>query len=466
MPSATEPVVDPKVEGVAQEDESKRELESTMEGLNKVLEEMKEALEEKENKIKQLEEVGRFLETMNLDLMARVKNQSESESPTASRPQSASPTAKAREPPASEPPAGHPSSDVMKLEQMTRELMGEEPAVQSSEEGKQVDVAQAREPAPSTDEQSNAVWGSVTEVLEEFSEGVPAPLDAQLRSALHQLLTAAAAYASATADDGRGGAESLNRAVQCLEGMLECYFVMTLAGVVIANPRFKRPDMDARVLSGQARDSGVPFFELHSWIRAHLRDLPQARAEDSDNEADTNKPAEISAEELAEIVDTPLNTPAKPQPATPASGKKTWFGFMRSSKPSPTPAPASPATAATDIEVPAALQGNEDIETLVRKFRHQKELSKKLLQQNLYLTDKLKKSVQRRRALEMALEQEQLDKDEESQRAAAVKQVCDLLSQQLAEREDSIRELAAGEAPTLSPEASDQPAPQFDVASL
>eukprot|EP00961_Rhodomonas_salina_P063412 851947-Rhodomonas_salina.4 len=86
------PVVDPKVEGVAQEDESKRELESTMEvcddsecgndekedggnddvsfhsrcgasifagctrsGLNKVLEEMKEALEEKENKIKQLE---------------------------------------------------------------------------------------------------------------------------------------------------------------------------------------------------------------------------------------------------------------------------------------------------------------------------------------------------------------------------------------------------------------------------
>eukprot|EP00961_Rhodomonas_salina_P063411 851947-Rhodomonas_salina.3 len=171
---------------------------------------------------------------MNLDLMARVKNQSESESPTASRPQSASPTAKAREPPASEPPAGHPSSDVMKLEQMTRELMGEEPAVQSSEEGKQVDVAQAREPAPSTDEQSNAVWGSVTEVLEEFSEGVPAPLDAQLRSALHQLLTAAAAYASATADDGRGGAESLNRAVQCLEGMLECYFVMTLAGVVSA----------------------------------------------------------------------------------------------------------------------------------------------------------------------------------------------------------------------------------------
>lgn len=31
-------------------------------------------------------------------------------------------------------------------------------------------------------------------------------------------------------------------------------------------------------------------------------------------------------------------------------------------------------------------QGNEDIETLVRKFRHQKELSKKLLQQNLCKT--------------------------------------------------------------------------------
>lgn len=52
--------------------------------------------------------------------------------------------------------------------------------------------------------------------------------------------------------------------------------------------------MDARVLSGQARDSGVPFFELHSWIRAHLRDLPQARAEDSDNEADTNKVRSVS----------------------------------------------------------------------------------------------------------------------------------------------------------------------------
>eukprot|EP00961_Rhodomonas_salina_P063410 851947-Rhodomonas_salina.2 len=32
-------------------------------------------------------------------------------------------------------------------------------------------------------------------------------------------------------------------------------------------------------------------------------------------------------------------------------------------------------------------QGNEDIETLVRKFRHQKELSKKLLQQNLSRLD-------------------------------------------------------------------------------
>jgi hypothetical protein len=65
----------------------------------------------------------------------------------------------------------------------------------------------------------------------------------------------------------------------------------------------------------------------------------------------------------------------------------------------------------------------------------------RLLQQNMLLTDKLKKSAQRRRALEMALQVEVMDKDEARLHLKSVKDVCTLLQETLQHKEAALVDL-------------------------
>jgi hypothetical protein len=72
---------------------------------------------------------------------------------------------------------------------------------------------------------------------------------------------------------------------------------------------------------------------------------------------------------------------------------------------------------------------------------HLRDLAFRLLQQNMLLTDKLKKSDQRRRALEMALQVEVMDKDEARLHLKSVKDVCTLLQETLQHKEAALVDL-------------------------
>eukprot|EP00286_Rhodomonas_abbreviata_P012375 CAMPEP_0181340810 /NCGR_PEP_ID=MMETSP1101-20121128/30052_1 /TAXON_ID=46948 /ORGANISM="Rhodomonas abbreviata, Strain Caron Lab Isolate" /LENGTH=115 /DNA_ID=CAMNT_0023451999 /DNA_START=27 /DNA_END=371 /DNA_ORIENTATION=+ len=103
---------------------------------------------------------------------------------------------------------------------------------------------------------------------------------------------------------------------------------MTLAAVVIANPKFRRNDLDASAMSMRAQGCGVQFFEAHSWIRAQLRDLPCLQGDDSDTEADNT--AGLSPEDLAQIVDVPkFDTPPKGKEEK-SSSWRAYLGLKRS----------------------------------------------------------------------------------------------------------------------------------------
>ena len=244
------------------------------------------------------------------------------------------------------------------------------------------------------------------------------------------------------------------------------------------------------------RAKNAPFYEWHHWIRAQLRDLQPARAVDGDDEALLSAEmvgvGSLSDKDVGALlagggdgIEGPVlsdGTVKQPVPiSTPKSKRailRSWLtggggggglgaggaGVAGSCVPAKAMQESDVDKSSSDggrdvvqgsdegsscspkdvgrnsLEAVAALQSGGTGGRML-PAAHMRDVIFKLLQQNMSLADKLKKSLQRKRALELALEVEAMDKEEARIHASAVKDVCSLLQAKIDEKEAILKQL-------------------------
>jgi len=244
------------------------------------------------------------------------------------------------------------------------------------------------------------------------------------------------------------------------------------------------------------RAKNTPFYEWHHWIRAQLRDLQPARAVDGDDEALLSAEmvgvGSLSDKDVGALLAgggdgiegsmVSDGTVKQPVPiSTPKSKRailRSWLtggggggglgaggeGVAGCGVPAKTMPESDVDKSSSDggrdvvqgsgdastkdvgrnpHEAVAALQsgGTGGCRGRMLPAAHMRDVIFKLLQQNMSLADKLKKSLQRKRALELALEVEAMDKEEARIHASAVKEVCSLLQAKIDEKEAILKQL-------------------------
>ena len=348
-------------------------------------------------------------------------------------------------------------------------------------------------------------------LVRRISDGVPAPL----HSYVEGLLLEAAALSSSPewaqeptekAATSRCGEEEegeevswlgmelrkkrATKRLRAVQLIMESHFVLTLTGIVMDNPKLQREWTGVGGLKELLqRSHTAPFYEWHAWIRAQLRDMRPGKVEVEVEEeeallaSELNGVGMLSDKDVGLLLGSPASTAAPdntPQPGAPTlssslapvtSKRAILRSWLTGGRGGGTPGRggqsegaiggnnSSSSRAAGNVSV-QSLAENESAAAglLASQFSsgnrilpaaHMRDLVLRLLQQNMMMTDKLKKSIQRRRALELALEVEVIDKGEAIAHASAVKEVCALLQAKIDEKEAMILELTNGYVPPL-----------------
>ncbi|EKX40228.1 hypothetical protein GUITHDRAFT_154194 [Guillardia theta CCMP2712] len=239
-------------------------------------------------------------------------------------------------------------------------------------------------------------------LLNNVSDGIPSPLDVEVLSIFSNAYNAV---------------ECNRTRMRIAEVILEGFFVLTLASIIMDNPKLRKEQLDHQGIQSlvlKSKSAGIPFYEYHSWLRAQLRELPLVSENDDENDDTTT----ISMQELHSLV---MGLESNNASKNKGMRKRDRLAALFSS-------PKKDANGTASDAGSSCGEGGGS--------SHSRDLCIRLIQINMDITEKLKKSVKRRKALELALEVEKLEKEEALQHSRAVKQVCDLLSRQLAERED------------------------------
>jgi hypothetical protein len=232
-----------------------------------------------------------------------------------------------------------------------------------------------------------------------------------------------------------------------------------------------------------SKAKGTPFYEWHHWIRAQLRDLQPPKAADPEDEAllsgavigvgslsDKDVGALLAGVGEAGEGQVPDSTSQRPAPSSGSTPKgkrailRSWLtggggamvgglggvGALQPTSDAMRDVSAQGRVATAGPEGGAGSRGADEPAAALHSggaggrmlpAAHMRDVVLKLLQQNMTLADKLKKSLQRRRALELALEVEVVDKEEARLHASAVKDVCSLLQAKIDEKEAILNQL-------------------------
>jgi len=262
------------------------------------------------------------------------------------------------------------------------------------------------QPNPQTDEDDEEMdlqedQDGLQSLLKNVSDGIPSPLDVEVLALFSNAYNAV---------------ECNRTRLRIAELILECFFVLTLASIIMENPKLKNEHLDHQGIQSlvlKSKSTGVPFYEYHSWLRAQLRELPLAFEGDEETDDTTT----ISMQELHTLV---MGLESNQNSKQKGVRKRDRLAALFSS-------PKKEVNGTSSDAGSSCGEGGGS--------SHSRDLCIRLIQINMDITEKLKKSVKRRKALELALEVEKLEKEEAMQHSRAVKDVCDLLSRQLAERE-------------------------------